>query len=223
MARIKDREIAIKLRKQGNSYSQIKKTLKVSKSTLSYWLRDYPLSEKRMRELRDNSEQRIESYRKTMKKKREDRLKKTYEEQRKKILPLSKREFFIAGLLLYWGEGSKTIKASLELANTDPGVIKLYLKWLYNILLVPKNKISIYLHLYSDMNINKEINYWSKILKIPKSQFSKPYVKKNDSRRINHKGTFGHGTCVVRLNNVKIAEKVFMGIKAISDHYTRYF
>jgi len=75
MARFKDREKAIILRKQGMSYSQIKKILKVGKSTLSTWLKDYPLSKQRIRELRDWSEQRIERCRETKRKKKEKRLK----------------------------------------------------------------------------------------------------------------------------------------------------
>jgi len=51
MARIQDREKAIALRKQEMSYSQIKKVLGVSKSTLSYWLKDFPLSKERVEEL----------------------------------------------------------------------------------------------------------------------------------------------------------------------------
>jgi len=51
MARYKDREKALRLRTEKQmSYSQIKKILKVSKSTLSYWLRNYPLTEKNIYE-----------------------------------------------------------------------------------------------------------------------------------------------------------------------------
>jgi len=89
------------LRKQGKSYSQIKKILKVSKSTLSLWLRNYPLSKQIIRELRDWNEQRIEKFRNTMRKKREERLKEVYKSQKKIISPLNKREFFLAGLFLY--------------------------------------------------------------------------------------------------------------------------
>lgn len=65
MARFKDKEEAIKLRLQGNSYSQIKSVLKVNKSTLSYWLKDFPLSEEKIQKLRDRNPQRIEKYRAT--------------------------------------------------------------------------------------------------------------------------------------------------------------
>ena len=65
MARKIDKQKAIAMRKKGMSYSQIKDKIKVSKSTLSGWLSDMPLSEKRIRELRADSPIRIERYRNT--------------------------------------------------------------------------------------------------------------------------------------------------------------
>lgn len=219
MARLKDREKALALRKQGMSYSQIKKILKVSKSTLSFWLRNYPLSKQRIRELRDWNEQRIERFRETMRKKREKRLEAIYKTQKKLILPLNKRELFFAGLFLYWGEGAKSRLDSLCISNSDPSVIKFFIYWLNKTLSIPKKKMRVYLHLYNDMDIDREFRYWSKVLKIPLTQFSRPYVKKTSSDRINHKGSFGHGTCNLRINSVPLAEKVFMSLKAISDRY----
>ncbi|MFA4871697.1 MAG: helix-turn-helix domain-containing protein [Patescibacteria group bacterium] len=219
MARFKDREKALALRKQEMSYSQIKKILGVSKSTLSLWLRDYPLSKQRIRELRDCNEQRIERYRETRRKTREKRLKETYDIQKKLLLPLTKRELFIAGLFLYLGEGTKYRIFGLSVSNTDPSVIKFFIYWLNKILSVPKEKINVQLQLYNDMDIQKEINYWSTILKIPLKQFSKPYIKETSSKRINHKGSFGHGTCNVRINDVRLGEKIIMSIKTISDKY----
>ena len=55
-----------------HAHAQIKSIVGVSKSTLSHWLRDYPLSQRRMRELRDLNPKRIKSYRETRKRRRED-------------------------------------------------------------------------------------------------------------------------------------------------------
>lgn len=219
MARFKDREKALALRKQEYSYSQIKNILKISKSTLSYWLRDYPLSKERIRELRDCNEQRIERYRETMRHKKDERLKNFYYEQKGLIFPLGKRELYLAGLFLYWGEGSKTIPTRLSVSNTDPSIIKFFIFWLNESLDVPKGKIKIYLHLYSDMDIKKEMAYWSNILKIPFPQFNKPYIKTSSSSRINHKGGFGHGTCNATIGDARLSEKTLMAIKTISDKY----
>ncbi len=224
MAKFKEREKAIALRKEKQmSYSQIKKILKISKSTLSLWLRNYPLPEEKIKELQKKgwkkSEAAIERYRNTMRQKRKKRIEKIYKIQKKSILPLSKRMLFIAGLFLYWGEGTKSKMDGLCIVNSDPSVIKFFVYWLNRSLSVPKKKLKVRLQLYNDMNVEAEMNYWSKALKIPLFQFIRPYIKKSSSKRINHKGGFGHGTCDVRINSVPLAEKIFMSIKAIGDVY----
>lgn len=220
MARLEDRENAIALRKKGMSYSQIKKTIMVSKSTLSIWLKDYPLPKKRIRELRDWNEQRIENCRKTKLKKKEARLKNFCLEQKKIIFPLSKREFYLAGIFLYWGEGTKSHESEISVSNTDPSVIKFFSNWLTKSLNIPKEKLKAYLHLYKDMDVEKEIKFWSEKLDMPINQFSKPYIKKSSITRINHKGGFGHGTCILRTGNARLSEKILMAIKAISNKYS---
>ena len=83
---------AIRMRKEGASYSQIKEKIKVSKSSLSIWLRDMPLSEKRLRELRDWNATRIERFSNTMRHRRETRWVEVRERAAKDIKILSKRE-----------------------------------------------------------------------------------------------------------------------------------
>lgn len=221
MTRFKDREKALTLRKQGRSYSQIKNTIGIGKGTLSVWLKNYPLSKQRIRELRDWSEQRIEKFRATMKGKRQRRLDSIYAKQKKILLPLKNRELFLIGLGLYWGEGTKCTMSSLSVSNTNPAIINFYIYWLSKCLGFPKHKMTAYLHLYNDMDIQKEISYWSKILNIPGSQFPHPYIKKTSSKRINHKGTFGHGTCNLRASGVPLTEKIFMNLKILADKYGR--
>jgi len=216
MPRLKDKSKAIELRKEGMSYSQIKNFLGISKSTLSGWLHDMPLSEKRMRELRDFSPMRIERCRNTKMKKREARLKLVYKKVSKDIGKLSKREFFLAGLFLYWAEGGKTKSCTTVLINTNPNMIKFFLKWLKN-LGVDKNKLKISLHLYSDMDINKQIKYWSQLLDIDKSQFRKPYIKKSKLTDITYRNGFGQGTCCLIYDNRDLSEYIMQGLKYIEN------
>lgn len=218
MARIKDREQALNLRSKGMSYSQIKEVLRLSKSTLSLWLRNYPLSKEQIDNLRGKNPKRIEKFIETMRLKRKKRLHATYSTQKGSLLPLSKRELFIAGLFLYWGEGAKT-QGAVSINNTDPKMLKFALFWINTILKVPKSKIKVYLHLYNDMNINKEIDFWCKILDIPSKQFSKPYIKSSSRENLTHKG-FGHGTCGLLVNNTLLKERVMMAIAAIADNYS---
>jgi transposase-like protein len=120
MARKKDKEKAIILRKRGLSYSDIKREMGINKSTLSGWLRDMPLSEERIKELRANNPVRIERYRNTMKNKRDFRLNNVFKKVSLDIGKLTEREVFIAGLFLYWAEGGKTKSYTTVLTNTNP-------------------------------------------------------------------------------------------------------
>lgn len=220
MVKLSEKIQALSLRKEGKSYTQIKSAVKVSKSTLSSWLRDYPLSKERIRALQALSEKRIENFRKTMLKKRELRLTEVYNKEKKKWLPLSRRELFLAGLFLYWGEGTKASRGELVISNTDPKVINFSLYWFTKVLKFLKDKIKILVHLYKDMNIKKELLFWSELTKIPLSQFRKPYIKNTNSKSINYKGAFGHGTCNVRVADTRLREKIIMSIKAMGDYYT---
>ncbi len=219
MANFSKKAEALALRKQELSYNQIKQRIGVSKGTLSGWLKDYPLSKERIATLRDHSEQRIEKFRETMRKKKEDRLRNTYDKEKINTLPLTKKEIFLFGLGIYWGEGTKRQMSELSISNTDPNLINLFIYWLEQSFNISRKKIKILLRLYGDMDIDKETIYWSKTLNIPICQFNRPYIKKNSVLNINHKGNFGHGTCNARINSVPLAEKVLMTIKAIANEY----
>ncbi len=219
MAKNKLKQKVIRLRLKGMSYSQIKAQVRVSKGSLSLWLKDYPLSEERLRKLRDFSEVRIEKYRQTMQAKRDKRYAETYNQEKIQLLPLSKKELFIAGLFLYWGEGMKGLKRSIGLYNTNPQMVKFGLFWYIKILKIPLVKIKIKLHLYSDMNIAQEINFWIRELKFPRTQFFKPYIKKSKKTDITNKGGFGHGTCGLLVNDTLMKEKILAAIQAIADYY----
>ena len=216
MARKKDKQKAIAMRKKGMSYSQIKEKLGINKSTLSGWLYDMPLSEKRIRELRADSPVRIERYRNTMRIKRENKFANAYQEMSQKIKKLSSRELFLAGLFLYWGEGSKTTNAAIGLTNTNPNMLKFYIKWL-DLLGIKRNQLRVHLHLYSDMNIKKQEKYWSEELSIPLSQFRKSYIKDTKFSAITYHNGFGQGTCSVYVGSEKLHKKVLMGLKYIQD------
>ncbi len=221
MARAKDKAKAIELRLAGNSYSQIKSRLGVSKSTLSNWLKNYPLKEERLRELRDFSEVRIEKYIKTCRDRKQRIMDGIYNEELNKISPMLERNLFIAGLFLYWGEGSKTKDSEIRLSNTNPKIIRFFARWLRMCLCIDPKKIRIKLYLYRDMDIDKETDFWSNELDINKSQFTRPHIKDSNKTSITYKNGFGHGTCNIMVSDAMLAKRVLMGIRAIEFIYNK--
>ena len=220
MARLKDRLKARTLRSQGKSYSEIKDLLGISKSTLSGWLQDMPLSSERIHELRALSPRRIERFRNTMRTKREHRMAESYTNAAKDIGKRSKRDLFIAGLYLYWGEGTKSAPGRVSIANTDPDVLKAFMDWLL-LMEVPRNRIRIRLHLYRDMDPDQEMMFWSRYLKLPFSQFRKPQIKVSSRVEQTYKGSYGHGTCDLYFDNVILWRYITMALKYLRETHNR--
>lgn len=216
MARYEDKKKAISLRKKGYSYNKIKEELGVGKSTLSSWLKDYPLSKDRIKELTSKSSQRIEKYINTMNKKREDRFSDIFNVIKSDIGNISERELFVAGFFIYWAEGGKTNPNAATFTNTDFNLIQVYIKWL-DLLKIEKRNIRVKLHLYKDMDINKEISFWSRKLQVKKDNFLKPYIKNSNISDISYISNFKHGTCNVILYDTKLISYILMGIKFIGN------
>jgi len=150
-----------------------------------------------------------------MRAKRENRLSEVYKKVSRDVGSLSKRDLFLAGLFLYWGEGTKVQKNAVTLTNTNPAMLKLFIKWL-ELLDIKRKYLKIKLHLYSDMNIKRSLDFWSKELNIPISQFRKPYIKKTQLKSITYKNGFGKGTCCVMFDNRDLWEYITMALKYIS-------
>ncbi len=86
----------------------------------------------------------------------------------------------LAGLILYWGEGYKTIKShGIDFANSDPDMVAIFVKFLRVIYRVDEKRFRILLYCYANQDIKSLIRFWSKLTGIPKKQFSKPYVRKD--------------------------------------------
>ena len=211
---------AISLRKSGKRYSEIKKIVPVRKGSLSLWLKNYPLSKSQIARLEEKKSRQIERYIQSMRLKRNNKLRGYYEIQRKKHLPFTKEELYLAGLFLYWGEGNKSSRHTISINNTDPRVIKFALYWIIKGLGIDKSKIKVLVHLYSDMEVEKELNFWSEGIGIDRNQFSRPYIKESKKTGLSQRG-FGHGTCTLITHNTVVKENLFMSLEAISDYYNR--
>jgi hypothetical protein len=181
---------AIRLRKDGYSYTYIRDTLKVPKSTLSDWLHNIKFIPNKVT-LETIGRARIESgkYKNNLKK---ENINKANLQAEKDIGTISNRDIMMLGLGIYIGEGGKTAGLT-RLINSDPKIIRLAIKWFKFCFNIKMKNLTLRLHLYPDNDINKSINYWSKETKIPKEQFTKTIIDnrtdKKDKKR--HKLPFG--------------------------------
>lgn len=213
-----EKEKARNLRIQGHSYSMIKTELGISKSTLSGWLKDLPLSDKRISELQSNSEIRIEKNRITKQNKKDARRKLVYEKVAYDI-ENSKDPEFVAGFYLYWGEGTKTAEYTVALTNTDPAIIKCFVTWLRKFGITSEN-LKIKLHIYTDQNEKDLKKFWSEVTGIPVINYYKSYSKPSSLKSRTYKGMFSFGTCSVMYHERNTYEYILEGIRYLRNKYS---
>src|SRR5947209_7829608 len=101
------REQAIALRREGKSYREIRERIPVSKSSLSLWLSDVVLTEVQKDRLEALKHQGQTKAARTIQARRITRQRATMDAARAQIPELAESELFLAGIVLYWAEGSK--------------------------------------------------------------------------------------------------------------------
>lgn len=216
------RERAVALRREKSmSYSEIRKRLGVSKSTLSYWLKDMPLSEQRIRDLRhagwERGEVARERYRNTMRRKKDASEQVIYLQKKEEVNNLSREALFSAGLMLYAAEGAKTRMNRLALANTDPRIIRFFIWWLNEFFGVSRDMVRVELHLYESMEVEKEMKFWQDTLRLARAQFYKPQVRLMRKGSFTYKDSQRHGTCGLYLSSAVKSTEVLLTVRAFLD------
>ena len=186
MFKLKEKQEAIKLRRKGYSYSEILKEIPISKSTLSLWLRNVGLVKEQKQRL---TEKKLKGALKGAQKKKNQRLQitqKIKEMAKNEIDKISKRELQLIGIALYWAEGTKqkehNVSERVKLNNSDPKIIKLFLKWLREICKVSDSDIQfrISLHKNAAKRLDEIKKYWARVTGFPIAQFQKVDWKKHN-------------------------------------------
>lgn len=217
-----DRHLAIKLRKKGVSYNKISKKLGIPKSTMCYWFKDKRWSQQIKKELTRKAlyvaKKRLRLINKGRREKWE-KWRESHRKQAKKEFPLLKKyPLFLAGLMLYWGEGDSKLENSLvRLSNTDPEMIKIVSLFLQKVCLISKEKIKVNLILYPDLNENKCKDLWSKASGISKDKFYKTqYIYgKHPTKRSSY------GICNICVASRGLKEKIFTWMKLYQQSLSR--
>lgn len=127
-------------------------------------------------------------------------------------LNLNEKELKALATALYWGEGYKSSKAhGVDFANSDTGMIKVFMNFLRKICRVDESRLRVYLYCYINQNPASLIKYWSKMTKIPISRFSKPYARKDF--RLDKKEKMKNGLIHVRYYDKKLLLQVMSWIE----------
>ena len=155
------------LRRQGLSYREIlsKIPFRLSKSTVSLWCKNVELTPEqldRLDQLKGENwyRNRLKGSKATQSRRAEE-VENIKTKARAEVPHLTQKEFWLAGLMLYWAEGSK--KQKVEFSNSDPNTVRFMIRWFQEICQVPKNKIRAYLNIHSGQDDGFIKTFWSDI------------------------------------------------------------
>ncbi len=182
---------AIELRKQGYSYSYISSKLGVAKSTLSLWLKDISFipNEATLNFISQGQKQVVEI-------KRADKafsISTAIAYAEEKIGDISEKEFFLLGIGIYIGEGSKSHNF-VRVVNSDPRIIRFMVKWFKKCFGLKGENFKVRIHTYPDTNEKETLSYWKKELDLPSDAFYTCSVDRRTNKKRTKEKILPHGT-----------------------------
>jgi len=215
---------AIKLRLAGRSYGEIRKALSVkSKGTLSVWFKNIKLTPRAKLLLKSNMLKASKKKLLIFNTARSARIKEENAHARSngrlKIGRLSERDLLIIGAALYWGEGTKSEGKRpynpLAFSNSDATMIRLYLRFLREILKVPNEKIWGGIHIYKSIDESEARKFWAKCTGLPANRFNVNYQVSRASK--GKRNTLPYGTISIRVHSRVLFQTVKGMIGALAN------
>ncbi len=199
------------LRKQGRSIGWIEAELSIPRSTLSGWFRNIILTAKQREALDTNWKEALilarlkaSEWHRTAKQQRVAVIQEEVSRMLLDISPANRNTLEIALSFLYLGEGVKTTRTAM--GNSDPRILNFFIYCIRTIYGVPVEKIRCALHLRADQNPNELTKYWSKVLSIPITNFTKPSIDVRTAGRPTYNSY--KGVCLVECGRVDIQRRL---------------
>lgn len=134
-----------------------------------------------------------------------------------KINSLDKNMAAILLSVLYWCEGAKYPGTSrIEFVSSDENMQIVFIKLMRQVFAeeIDETKFRVMLQLHSSHNIPITIEHWSKVLNIPRAQFTKPHITVGKNTRYRH--TY-NGTCALRYHNYRFLLRIMGNYNQISN------
>ena len=215
-------EEAIKLRKQGRTYGQIRNKFQISKSTLSYWFKSIKLSENALIQLRKTQDINLKKARlasiSALRVRQENFLKNL----RKRLEPMISQALYpvplkIALAFLYLGEGAKwKSHRGLQLGSSNPTILLLYVRLLKRCYYIDKTSLHCYICYRADQSPQVLTMYWSRTLGIPRKNF---YDSKYDRRTLGKptKNRDYRGVCIISCKGTEVQQELDLIIRMLHE------
>lgn len=126
----------------------------------------------------------------------------------KEVVSNIKQNYFyekIICALVYYCEGNKYSKGGVMFTNSDPALVRSFLRLFRSSFSLDESKFRVCVHLHKYHNKDEQLKFWSKNTKIPLGQFIKPYLKNNSGL---YKKKDYQGCVSIRYYDVNVAREL---------------
>lgn len=210
-------EQALRLRERGFTLQEIAKVCEVSKSTVSKWLcgnkQSAEVTKQNKRRAGQENAKRLQLFGKARQVEREKRYQAAEKEADVSYKHFGSDPLFVAGLMLYSGNGDRQDRAKIRLSSGNIASHRIWLDFMSKYMSVERSSVRAWLVLYPDMTESECMKQWSKKLRLPYSQFYKTQIIPGKSK--TGALQFGAGNTIIvstvlkrKLNRwIELAEK----------------
>jgi transposase len=196
--RMKARE----LRASGRTYDEIAAELGVSKGSVSLWVREMPRRGRlSYEEFRKRNAEGVSRYWAAERSVREARRQQISDSAAAEIGELSEREILIAGAVAYWCEGTKSKpyrprKDTVVFINSDPGLIRLFLRFL-TVTGVTQDRLICRVHIHESADVEGAQQFWRELTGLPEDQFREPTLKRHNPKTVRKNTGEDYRGCLI--------------------------
>jgi hypothetical protein len=209
--KLEERGRARGLRAQAWTLQEIADELGVAKSSVSQWVRDVDFDASSRRSAVTHRRPRGSDH--PLRRRKLAQLEQLRQEGLERIGTLSDREFLVAGLGLYAGDGAKG-DMEVKFANSNPVLVGFFCRWLRRFFDVDEQRLRVVLYLHDGLDLAAANQHWSGVTGIPTDQFSRPYRAVADATIRHNKHV--HGCAHVRYGCSRPQRTILAQTEALS-------
>ena len=197
---------------------EIERALRVSRSSVSRWVRDIPLTDEQRAALVDRNP-RYRGKSEVAQRKREDAAarRRAYQEEGRELARRGDASF-AAGCMLFWAEGSRA-RNTVEFTNSDPDMVAFFASFLRRYFAIDSADMRISCNLFADHAAEQQRieQFWLDTARLPRTSLRKSmvnvYSKYSAKKR---KNKLPYGTCKLVVGNTRVAQMLYGAIQELA-------
>jgi transcriptional regulator with XRE-family HTH domain len=211
-----ERDLARELRRvEGLPINEIARRVGVSKSSVSYWVRDVELTTEQTEKLRRMNpayNRQLNGSRSNAARHRANRV---AAQEHGRAVAQHRDPIHMAGCMLYWAEGARD-RNQIRFTNSDPEMVRFFAILLRAYFCLRNEDIRVTCNLFPDhVERQRQIErFWLEVVGVPESSLRKStvntYSKYSKKKRQNK---LPYGTCRVTVSRTRIVQSIYGSIQ----------